>query len=100
MHVTSNSYARPLILSESAQWNSQHRQRGFSRYLEAKMPFYRGYIVGLHDRPIGVVQLDCIDDESAIKSAARLADSHDVELWQMDRPVARLGARSKQVCKE
>jgi hypothetical protein len=54
------------------------------------MPFYRGYIVGLHDRPIGVVQLDCIDDESAIKSAARLVDSHDVELWQMDRPVARL----------
>jgi hypothetical protein len=87
-------------LSESAQWNSQHRQRGFSRYPEAKMPFYRGYIVGLHDRPIGVVQLDCIDDESAIKSAARLADSHDVELWQMDRPVARLGARSRQVCKE
>jgi hypothetical protein len=68
--------------------------------LEAKMPFYRGYIVGLHDRPIGVVQLDCIDDESAIKSAATLADSHDVELWQMDRPVARLGARSRQVCKE
>jgi hypothetical protein len=76
---------------------SQNRQRGISRYLEAKMPFYRGYIVGLHDRPIGVVQLDCIDDESAIKSAARLVDSHDVELWQMDRPVARLGARSKQL---
>jgi hypothetical protein len=71
--------------------------KAFSRYLETKMPFYRGYIVGLHDRPIGVVQLDCIDDESAIKSAARLVDSHDVELWQMDRPVARLGARSKQV---
>ena len=47
------------------------------------MPFYRGYIVGLHDRPIGVVQLDCVDDESAIKSAARLVDDHDVELWQL-----------------
>jgi hypothetical protein len=64
------------------------------------MPFYRAYIVGLHDRPIGVVQLDCTDDESAIKSAARLVGSHDVELWQMDRPVARLDARSKQVRKK
>lgn len=76
------------------------RQWGSSRQLEAKMPFYRGYIVGLHDRPIGVVQLDCVDDESAIKSAARLVDDHDVELWQLDRPVARFCARSKQVCKK
>ncbi len=53
------------------------------------MPVYRAYIVGLHDRSIGVVQLDCIDDESAIKS---------VELWQMDRPVAKFDARSKQMC--
>ena len=75
-------------------------QWGSSRQLEAKMPFYRGYIVGLHDRPIGVVQLDCVDDESAIKSAAGLVDDHDVELWQLDRPVARFCARSKQVCKK
>jgi hypothetical protein len=64
------------------------------------MPVYRAYIVGLHDRSIGVVQLDCIDDASAIKSARRLVDSHDVELWQTDRPVARLDARSKQTRKE
>ena len=64
------------------------------------MPFYRGYIVGLHDRPIGVVQLDCIDDESAIKFAARLVDSHDVELWQMDRPIVRFDAASKQMFKK
>jgi hypothetical protein len=63
------------------------------------MPVYCAYIVGLHDRTIGVVQLDCIDDESAIKSARGLADSHDVELWQTDRPIARLDARSKQACK-
>jgi hypothetical protein len=68
--------------------------------LEVKMPVYRAYIVGLHDRSIGVVQLDCIDDESAIKSAKRLVDSHDVELWKMDRPVARFDARSKQMCKK
>jgi hypothetical protein len=61
------------------------------------MPVHRAHIVGLHDRSIGVVQLDCIDDKSAIKSARRLVDSHDVELWQLDRPVARLDARSKQI---
>jgi hypothetical protein len=60
------------------------------------MPVYRAYIVGLHDRTIGVVQLDCIDDECAMRSARRLVDSHDVELWQTDRPVARFDARSKQ----
>jgi hypothetical protein len=64
------------------------------------MSVYRAFIVGLHDRSIGVVQLDCTDDESAIKSAGRLVDSHDVELWQTDRPVARLDARSKQMCKK
>ena len=64
------------------------------------MPVYCAYIVGLHDRTIGVVQLDCINDESAIKSARRLVDSHDVELWQTDRPVARFDARSKQLCKK
>jgi len=47
-----------------------------------------------------VVQFDCTDDESAIKSARRLVDSHDVELWQMDRPVARFDARSKRMCKQ
>jgi hypothetical protein len=64
------------------------------------MPFYRAYVVGLHDRVIGVVKLDCTDDESAITSAGRLVDSHDVELWQMDRPIARFDARSKQMCKK
>jgi hypothetical protein len=64
------------------------------------MPVYRAYFVGLHDRTIGVVQLDCIDDESAIKSARRLVDRHDVELWQTSRPVARFDARAKQMCKK
>jgi len=64
------------------------------------MPVYHAHIVGLHSRSIGVVQLDCINDESAIKSAGRLVDSHDVELWQMDRPVARFDARSKQMCRK
>jgi predicted TIM-barrel fold metal-dependent hydrolase len=73
---------------------------GDAEILEARMTAYRAYIVGQHDRFIGVVQLDCMDDETAIKSASRLVDSHDVELWQMDRPVARFDARSKQMCRK
>jgi hypothetical protein len=62
------------------------------------MTVYCAYIMGLHDRTIGVIQLDCNDDESAIKSARRLVDGHPVEVWQTDRPVARLDAPSKQTC--
>ena len=61
------------------------------------MTAYRAYIVGPHSRPIGVVNMDCVDDDTAITSASRLIDDHDVELWQLDRPVARFDAGSKQV---
>jgi hypothetical protein len=61
------------------------------------MPIYRAYVVGVHDLPIGVTQIECVDDNSAIKAATRLVDRHNVELWQTDRPVARFDARSKQV---
>jgi hypothetical protein len=83
---TSNSYGLKSTFLGSCQ-----------RCEEADMSVYRAYIMGLHDRSIGVVQLDCLDDEAAIKSAGRLVDSHDVELWQMDRPVARFDAGSRQM---
>ena len=56
------------------------------------MTTYRAYIVGQHSRSIGVVNMDCADDDQAITSAGRLVDAHDIELWQMDRPVARFDA--------
>ena len=88
--IPSNPYTLAVIFPASI-----HR----SPYMEARMTVYCAYIMGLHDRTIGVVQLDCRDDESAIKSARRLVDSHSVEVWQTDRPVARLDAPSKQTCK-
>jgi hypothetical protein len=63
------------------------------------MSIYQAYIVGLHGRSIGMVRIDCTDDDTAIKSASRLVDDHDVELWQMDRPIARFDAPSKQIVK-
>ena len=71
-----------------------------SRYLEAKVTVYQAYTVGLHGRFIGVVRMDCVDDDSAIQSAMRLVDNHDVELWQTDRPVARFDAPTKQIYKK
>jgi hypothetical protein len=64
------------------------------------MPVYHAYIVGSHSRFIGAVQMDCADDDTAIKSASRLVDRHDVELWQLDRPVVRFDAASKQMFKK
>ena len=70
------------------------------RYMEAKMAIYHAYIVGSHSRFIQAVRMDCADDDVAIKSAGRLVDRHDVELWQMDRPVVRFDAASKQIFKK
>jgi hypothetical protein len=64
------------------------------------MTIYRAYIVGPHSRPIGVVNMDCGDDDAAITSASRLVDSHDVELWQLERPVARFEAASRQIVRK
>lgn len=61
------------------------------------MTVYRAYTVGRHDQFIGVVQMDCADDDAAVVSASRLVDSHDVELWENDRPIARFDAPSKQI---
>jgi hypothetical protein len=91
--------AQSMCSRLAARGNSGNSPMRHCALLEAKMPVYCAYIVGLHDRTIGVVQLDCRDDESAIKSARRLVDSHPVEVWQTDRPVARLDALSKQACK-
>ena len=65
--------------------------------LNPEVSIYHAYIVGRHGLFIRAIEIDCADDDAAIESAKQLVDSHDVELWQMDRPVARLGARSKQV---
>lgn len=66
-------------------------------FLEIRMPAYRAFVVGRHSVPIGVVRMDCVDDDSAISRAAKLVESHDVELWQLDRPVARFEAQSGYV---
>jgi hypothetical protein len=77
--------------------SSSGRTLALTHDLEVKMSAYRALIVGRHDRAIGVIQLDCSDDDAAITRAQKLVDGHDIELWQMDRPVARFDARSGEM---
>jgi hypothetical protein len=53
-----------------------------------QMAEYRAYILDEDGHVCRAVEFVCPDDETAKASARQLADGHDVELWQGDRPIA------------
>ena len=53
------------------------------------MPEYRAYFIDLDGHFHSSVALECADDIEAAEKAKQLVDSHDVELWQRDRKIAR-----------
>ncbi len=59
------------------------------------MPEYRAYVIGSDGHFYRVVPLDCADDTEAMEQAKQLLDGHDIELWQLDRKVARLDHKLK-----
>jgi len=59
------------------------------------MPDYRVYIIGHDGHFMKSERLDCADDAAAIEAAKQLVDGHDIELWQRDRRIARLDAKSE-----
>ena len=59
------------------------------------MAHYRAYLVGQDSYFIKAVDLDCADDDAAIKRAQKMVDGHDVELWQHARRIAKFDHRSK-----
>ena len=59
------------------------------------MPEYRAYILGSDGHFYTAVPLDCADDIEAMERAKQLLDGHDIELWQLDRKVARLDRKLK-----
>lgn len=61
------------------------------------MHHYSARLIGQDGRFIRSIALSCIDDEAAVESAKQLVDGHDVELWQRDRRVTRLSARTSEV---
>jgi hypothetical protein len=68
--------------------------------LDQKTSRYRVYVVGRHGLYIRTVEIDCPGDNAAIESAKTLLDDHDVEVWQGDRPVARLDVVSKKIMRK
>ena len=56
------------------------------------MAHYRAYLVGQDSK---AVDLDCEDDDAAIKRAQKMVDGHDVELWQHARRIAKFDHGSK-----
>jgi hypothetical protein len=54
------------------------------------MTYYRAYIIGQDGHFKEAINLDCVDDTTAVESAKQLVNGHDVELWQHDRMVAKL----------
>jgi len=62
------------------------------------MQDYRAFILGPDGHVQARVDLIYADDEnSAREQAKRLVDGHDVELWQLNRKIARARIRSKTV---
>jgi hypothetical protein len=51
------------------------------------MAEYRAYILAPDGRIMRPVDLECDDDDAAIKTARQLVDGHDVELWQGSRKI-------------
>jgi hypothetical protein len=50
------------------------------------MSEHRAYVVGSDGHFLKAVEVIC-DDEDAIKQAETLVDSHDIELWHLDRQI-------------
>jgi hypothetical protein len=57
------------------------------------MPYYRAYIIGRDGHFQKAIDLDCSDDEAAMKSAKQLVNGFDVELWQRDGRIAKFEAK-------
>ena len=53
------------------------------------MAHYRAYLVGQDSYFIKAIDLDCEDDDAAMKRAQKMVDGHNVELWQHDRRIAK-----------
>jgi hypothetical protein len=57
------------------------------------MPMYRAYFIDEDDRVESFKPVEADSDEEALAVATQLVDGHDVEVWLLDRMVARLSKR-------
>jgi hypothetical protein len=54
------------------------------------MPWYRTYIIGRADHFWGAEDIECFDDQDAIRKVRQTMDGRDVELWEPRRFIVRL----------
>ena len=57
------------------------------------MPMYRAYFIDEDDRVESFKPVEADSDEEALAAAKQLVDGHDIEVWLLDRMVARLSKR-------
>jgi hypothetical protein len=60
------------------------------------MPEYRAYKVGHDGHFFGAVELICSKDTEATEKGKQLVDGHDVEVWQLDRKLARFDCKPRR----
>ena len=60
------------------------------------MQDYSLYIVGQSGRLVREIEVDCADDAAAVDLAHQWFDGFDVEVWQLDRMVARFESSARE----
>jgi hypothetical protein len=60
----------------------------------ALVPDYRVYTLGEDGHIVRRTEIYCLDDEAALERAKNLAEGHAVELWEGDRVIALIAAKT------
>ena len=62
------------------------------------MPIYRAYPISKNNKVTAApsVGISCVDDKDGLEQAQQLVDTHDIELWDGPRFIARLTPQSKE----
>jgi hypothetical protein len=57
--------------------------------VNAQVKEYRVYVLGDGDHITGSIEFTAPDDEAALEQARQMRDGRDIEVWQLDRFLAR-----------
>jgi hypothetical protein len=69
--------------------------RALSRARETIMPTYRAYLIDANNRVSSYRPIEADTDAAALLAARPLAESCDVEVWDLDRKIGRLKRAGK-----
>ncbi len=59
------------------------------------MPTYRAYLINGDNRVSSYRAIDADSDAEALRAARQFVDGCDVEVWDLDRKIGRLGRGRK-----